>query len=316
MRNIPAALAAHLAGTATTTTRLLKIKTTSSPPVVFGLCMSDQNIAYDDASGDGEVNYVAMDGFDASTFSADTGYAVSNAEGYALISGEVEGVEIEDINAGILDDAEWVCYLVNFNDLTMGHVILDAGDVGEVKTRFGLVWMPELLSYIMRLKQPIGGVWSRTCRAIFGTPSDSQTGCGVDLGPLWRSGTVLSVGTETNRVFSSNIDSPSSPSVPFFPGRVQFLTGDNAGREFATEMIDGEEISLNETTNFPIQVGDTYRIRPDCRKRYLEDCIQTWNNGPNFKGEPYIPVGDAMSGQVPGAQHGSSVPFEGRALSD
>ena len=43
-------------------------------------------------------------------------------------------------------------------------------------------------------------------------------------------------------------------------------------------------------------------VRPDCRKRYTEDCIGIWNNGINFKGEPLIPVGDASAVQTPGAQ--------------
>ncbi len=63
-------------------------------------------------------------------------------------------------------------------------------------------------------------------------------------------------------------------------------------------------MSLNEPTNYPMVAGDTYRIRPDCFKRYAEDCIAKWSNGPNFKGEPLIPVGDAVGLQSPGAQLG------------
>lgn len=303
MRHVPSALQSHLDGNATTTTRILKISLKDGR--VFGLSMLDQDVTYDDGASGGEVVYVASNGFDASTFAADLGYSIANAEGYALISQDVPGIDVEDVDSGALDDAEWVCYLVNFEDLTSGnHMIIDAGDLGTVRSRFGMVWMPEFLSYLMRLKQPIGSVWSRTCRAVFGSPADSQTGCGVDLDPLWVLGEIVTPGSEANRTFTGDVVTAGSPSDVMVPGVVQFLTGDNAGKEFAVEAVDGLTVELLETTPFPMLAGDTYRIRPDCAKRYVEDCVHRWNNGPNFKGEPLIPTGDGTSVLVPGAQLG------------
>jgi uncharacterized phage protein (TIGR02218 family) len=296
-RTIPALLLAHLQLPVTTTTRLLKISLQNG--FSYGLAMLDRNVTYDD--GDGELIYYATNGFDPSAISADIGYTVDNAEGYALISDAVPGVTVEMVEAGDLDDAQWVCYLVNFEDLSMGHAVMDGGDLGDVRTRFGMVWIPELLSYMARLRQPVGSVWSRSCRAIFGTPADSQTGCGVDLAPLWVNGEVTAQGAENVRVFTGDTLVDSSGIIPS-PGRVQFLTGANAGREFSIEEIDGLVVTLAEPASYEIAVGDNYRIRPDCRKRYIEDCIGVWDNGPNFKGEPYIPVGDATQVQVPGAQ--------------
>lgn len=298
-RTIPPALLAHLQQPVTTTTRLLKIQLRNG--FAYGLAMLDADVAYDDGEGTGEITYVATNGFDPSTIAADVGFSVANAEGYALISDAVPGVTVEMVEAGELDDAQWVLYLVNWRDTSMGHVILDAGDVGEVRTKYGMVWIPELLSYGMRLRQPVGSVWSRKCRAIFGSPKNSQTGCGIDVTPLWVAGEVIIVGAETDRVFTGDEVTPSGSLVPQ-PGRLQWLTGNNAGREFTVEEVDGLIVYLQEPTQYPIEVGDTYRIRPDCAKRYLEDCIQKYNNGVNFKGEPLIPVGDASAIQSPGAQ--------------
>lgn len=299
MRAFPSALLAHLQLPTTTTCRLLRIATQDSPPVVFGFTTLDVDVVYDD--GDGEVVYRATNGFDPSAIRSDAGYSIDNAEAYALISEDVEnGFTIEDIAAGALNDALWACYIVNFEDLSMGHGVLDAGDVGTVRTRFGMVWMPELLSYMVRLRQPIGHVDSRTCRSIFGTPADSQTGCGVDTEPLWEYGTVTAVGAESDRVFTGTV-AATSPVNPY-PGRVQFLTGANAAREGWTEEFDAGDVELGEPVPFPIEVGDTYRIRADCGKRYFEDCIGIWENGLNFKGEPLIPVGDGSQIQTPGAQ--------------
>jgi len=298
MRNIPAQLQTHLNLMATTTTRLLKITLTNG--FVYGLAMLDQNVTYDD--GDGPLVYAATNGFDPSMLSADVGFTVDNAEGTALLSeGIVDGVTLEMAVRGDLNDAEWVMYLVNFKDLTVGrHVILDAGDVGEVRVREGVVWMPELLSRTARLKQSIGGVWSRRCRAVFGTPADSQTGCGVDAGALWVDGVVTGVGAEVDRTFTG--DNIGTTIVGGQPARVLWLTGDNAGAEFSTEDVTGHAISLNEPTAYPVVIGDTYSIRPDCGKRYAEDCVAMWDNGVNFKGEPHIPAGDAAAVQTPGTQ--------------
>lgn len=299
-RTIPPALQARLDQNVTTTTRLLKIMLRNG--FTYGLAMLDRDIDYDD--GAGVLTYHALTGFDPSAIASDIGYSVDNAEGASLMTRDlIPGVTLEMVEAGDLDDAAWICYLVDFEHLEDGHILLDAGDLGEVRTRYGAVWIPELLSYMARLRQPIGGVWSRSCRAIFGSPADSQTGCGVDLAPLWVAGEVTAVGAEADRVFTGDaVLGTSSNAVVPFPGRVEWLTGANAGRTFPTEDIDGLVVSLGEPTGYPIEIGDTYRIRPDCRKRYLEDCIETWDNGVNFKGEPLIPVGDSTQVQVPGAE--------------
>src|SRR5690606_17276084 len=135
---------------------------------VYGLCMLDRDLDYDD--GEGVVTYRATTGFDPATPSSDIGYEIDNAAGYALM-GRL-GVTEEMVERGELDDARWIMYLINFEDLTpRSHIVLDAGDVGDVRVRYGMIWIPELLSYSMRLKQTIGSVWSRRCRAVFGSPA-------------------------------------------------------------------------------------------------------------------------------------------------
>lgn len=300
MRTVPAPLQAHLNQASTSTTRLIKITLKNGD--IYGLAMLDRDVVYDD--GDGELVYSATNGFDPSTLSSDIAFAVDNSEAMALLERSSGGITLEMIEAGEVDDAEWICYLVNWQDLSMGHAILDAGDVGPVRDKHSMLWLLELLSYAMRLRQPVGSVDSRTCRAEFGTPADSQTGCGIDLTPLWVYGEVVSVGAETNRVFTGSGVNDSGQDIVPFPGRVQWLTGANAGREFGVEDLDDITVTLGETTGYAIQVGDEYRIRPHCGLRYTEDCIGVWGNGINFKGEPYIPVGDGVAAQTPGAQVG------------
>lgn len=298
MRNIPAQLQTHLDLSATTTTRLLKVILKNG--FVYGLTMLDRDVTYDD--GDEAIVYAATNGFDPTTLSSDVGFTVDNAESLALLSeGVVEGITLEMAERGDLNDAQWIMYLVNFEDLTPGrHVILDSGDVGEVRVVNGVVWMPELLSYATRLKQSIGGVWSRRCRATFGTPNDTPNGCGIDAEGFWVAGEVTVVGAESDRVFTG--DSVGTAVVGGQPARVRWITGDNEGVMLSTEDVSGHVITLGEPTPRPIAVGDQYEIRPDCGKRFLEDCVSMWNNGVNFRGEPHIPVGDAAAVQTPGTQ--------------
>lgn len=303
-RTVPAGLQTHLDGRSTTTCRLLKISGSASfsPMLLFGLCELNEDVEYDDGLGDGLIVYRAANGFNPATMASDLGFSVANSEGYSLMSdGAVDGVTEELINAGALDDATWACYLVNYEDLAAGsHVLLDAGDVGQIRVRHNILWLPELLSYAMRLKQPVGGVWSRQCRAIYGSPATSQTGCGVDLSALWVDGEITAVGAETTRVFTG--DAVATMPTPTYPGRLLFLTGDNAGREYAVEETSGLTVSLYEPAQFALQIGDTYRMRRDCLKRFSEDCVTINSNGVNFKGEPLIPAGDAAQVMSPGSQ--------------
>lgn len=295
-RSASAELQAHLDSGMTTTCRLLKVRSGGDNASVFGLTTLDTDVPYDNGDGDGELVYYASRGFDPTAMRNSVGYGVDNAEAKALLSADVDGVTLEMVDAGLFDNGSWAVYLVNYKDLTMGHMELGSGDLGDIYTRYGMIWIPELLSRMVRLKQPVGSVTSRKCRAIFGNPATQefrQTGCGVDAEALWTAGTVQSVdGAEPNRIFTG--DATASPHS--YPGRVRFTSGDNAGgRKFAVESVDGFIIELIETTPYPILDGDGYEIRPDCGKRYAEDCIGVWNNGPNFKGEPLMPDGSEVA---------------------
>lgn len=300
-RQISVQLRQSLNSAASTLTRLLRFNLIDGTS--YGICMSNRDVTYD--HGDGAFVYVASNGFDPTTFSSDIAYSVDNAQGYALISNDVAGVTESDVKTGRLDGAQWVCYYVDYEKPYLGTAcILDAGDVGAIQVQFGMLWIPELLSYIIRLKQNIGDVYSRTCRAEYGTPAPSQHGCGSTfVNGLWQNFTVEEVGEETDRTFTVS-GLTVDPTRPFYPGRVQWFTGANAGKSISIEdfQVDsaGQTVSLMETLPYAIQAGDTGRIRPDCDKTWARCGVD--ENQINFKGEPLIPVGDTAAIQIPGAQ--------------
>lgn len=301
-RNIPSALLAHLQEPVTTTCRLLRF--TLKDGRVFGMTTLDREIEYED------VVYSAIQGFDPSIIATDAGLSVDNGEAKALLATELPGITYEMVYAGEIDDAQWTMMIVNWRDLSMGHAIIDAGDTGEVTVQDDVIWMPELLSYAMRLRQSIGSVYSRRCRAIFGTPANSHTGCGVDADALWVSGTVTGIGDEPRRVFADAVI--NLPTIPL-PGRLRWLTGRNASsRLYQIEAFSEQSgtIGLLEPTPFDIEAGDEFEIRPDCDKSPAS--CTAYGNWLNYKGENLIPVGDGVESltpqsQVPGGFVGSEV---------
>ena len=293
MRQIPIALQSNLDQPVQFTTRCIRFRLKSGQ--VLGFTMWDRDVTYDHGDGFGPTIYSAGQGIDQSTISADVNYSVANAEGRILTKTTLTGLTIEMVEAGALDDGEWDCFVLDWRTAVAGSaLLLDAGDLGEVRTEGDMVIIPELLSYAMRLRQLIGTVWQRPGRCIFGSPVASQTGCGIDADAMWVPGVVQSVGAETDRAFTGDIPA-------FYPGRLEFLTGSNVGRRYAIEKIDGMAITLAETTPFAIEDGDTYQHRPDCTKLKGGDLgCESYANWPNFKGEWTIPVGDAVAGSVPG----------------
>ena len=295
MRQIPIALQANLDRPVQHVARGLRIELKDG--TVTGCAMWDEDLVYDHGDGYGPVEYSAVTGFDPSDIMSDIGYSVANAEGRILVHTVNPVLTPENVEAGRLDDATWTCFLLNLDTMAPGSAaVLDAGDIGEVKVERGMVIIPELLSFMMRLRQPVGHVFQRPCRAIFGSPANSQTGCGVNAEVLWQSGAVASVGAESDRAFAGEV-------TGYFPGRVEWLTGPNVGKRYAVESVSGNTITLAETTPYAISPGDQYRRRPDCTK--LRDGplgCKSWGNYLNMKSEDNIPVGDGAAGSTPGAQ--------------
>lgn len=270
------------------------------PTGVFGMTTLDRNVDFEG------VTYYAQNGFDPSVISTDTSFGVDNAEGYSLYSVDIPGITTAMAQRGQLDGAEWEMLLVNYKDLSMGALVLDAGDIGEVKTVRDTVFVPELLSYTARLRQSIGHVDSRTCRAVFGRELGTQTGCGVDAEALFQAATVTAVSTDEPKVTFVAADISTVPTAP--PRwRVRWTSGDNvSSRLYQVETLDpmSGQITLTEPVPFVIQPNDEFDIRGDCDKLF-ETCRDIYANDPEFKGENLIPVGqasDTPGAGVPGAR--------------
>lgn len=317
MRTIPIALQAHLDSDATSTCHLLRIAPVRAGYSVVGLTDLDVDVAYND--GDGAVSYLAPVGFTSSALVTTSDFSVDNAETQSLFPEyEVPQVSEADIRAGAYDYAAFKLYLVNHADLTQGHVLLMTGTLGEMKTVDGVAFFGELRSLFQQFRQSIVERDSLTCRATFGSqaadspdaataPKIERFPCGVVVDGLWQEGAVTQLGVEGTRVFRDA--SLISGVNAFAPGIVEWLSGANTGRQQEVEAnTEGGLITLAFPTAFDIAEGDTFRIRPDCTKAWGGDrSCYSYNNRLNFRGEPFIPVGDAGATSIPGAASGSGV---------
>lgn len=317
-RTISAALQEHLDGGMTTLAVLIKVVPQDPKFDAFGITNSNKDVEYND--GEGLLTYSAAVGMVPANLVTLASMEVGNSEFAHLIPEFSIPIDETLIRAGVYDYAEYTIYIVNYEDLSMGHLIPPAGhgQTGRLSIdNRGLSFTMELTDDTKKLKQTIVEKDSITCRAIFGSQPLGTGGgvveqrfpCGKDLTSLWTNGTVTSVGLETNRTFTASaLGLPANTAIP---GMVQWLTGDNANRQFEVESQSGAGVvTLGFETQFPIQTGDTFRIRPDCTK---------WIEGVNgckfhfgepewklhYRGEPLIPISDADAINTPGATVGT-----------
>jgi hypothetical protein len=122
-------------------------------------------------------------------------------------------------------------YLVNYEDATMGHGLLNSGRVGQVTDQDGLLAGIELRALTQVLKQlSVIEQTSITCRAQFGDERCKMTF-------VWRSAIVTAVGAEPDRMFTiAWCDDITDVAI---------LTGDDATTTAALKDADGNDITEN-----------------------------------------------------------------------
>lgn len=228
MKTIPIALQTHKAQFVVTVCELLRIGPFPDGSVI-GLTSLDRDVVYND--GAGELIYRAHSGFSGSSQVSTADLSVDNSEAETLIAEfSIPGVSQEMIDRGILDKAPFICYEVNYENLSDGREILGSGTIGEQKVKVGGLVVLELRSISQQARQSIVELDSLTCRVRqFGSQvGDERFPCGYNITPEWVSGTVSAAGEEPTRQFDSA--ALTSPSTYFAPGVVEMLTGNNAGK--------------------------------------------------------------------------------------
>lgn len=96
---------------------------------MFGLTTLDVDVTFDDGSG--PITYRAKNGYTAFDVDTRSDLSVNNSEASGLLAQyPLDGVTLAGIAAGDYDSASFIQYLVNYEDLTMGYVEINSGQVG------------------------------------------------------------------------------------------------------------------------------------------------------------------------------------------
>lgn len=301
-RTIPALLLANLSEPATTTCRIVKITAVDASPI--GLTSLDRDVIFDD--GTGTLTYKAATGYSPYNIDATSDLSVDNSEWQVLVADYTfDGFMVSQIERGTYDDADFIEYLIDYEDQAAGKMIISSGKVGRIRIEDGLAAFPEARALTQLLKQQSviekGSVGCRVVR--FG---DER--CKYDVESEWDGGQVTAVGAETDRTFTIAGSGVSGTADYYSPGVVEFLSGDNAGRTYEIETFtSGRVVTFAIPTENPIQIGDDLQIRRDCTRQWEgHNSCQTYNNRLNFRGEPWRPVADSGALQIPGASAGGT----------
>jgi uncharacterized phage protein (TIGR02218 family) len=270
MRTIGAALKAHLAQETTTTAVCWKLTRTDS--TVMGFTNHDQTLTI---SG---VNYIPARGMSSTATTSSSNLNVDNYDVTAFLESDV--ITESDLLAGKYDYSTIESFLVNWNDLSMGSMMLAKGRLGEITISNGQ-FSAEVRSLSQQLQQVVGKRYGRSCRADLG---DNE--CGVTLASYTVTGAVTS---ETNRRTFKDTGRTEADGY-FNYGKLTWTSGNNDGlsMEVKTYTAATDEFVLFDSMPYEIEIGDTYSVYAGCDKLHTT-CRDTFNNIVNFRGEPYIP---------------------------
>lgn len=284
MREIPDAMAAHLAGDATTVCHGWRV--TRQDGVVIGFTEHDRDLRF------AGTEFLAASGFRASETEA--------AAGLAADAGEVAGgfssaaISEVDVAAGRYDGARVEQFLVNWQAPDQ-HMLLTVQDIGEV-TRAGGAFRAELRSLTHRLGAVQGRSYGRRCDAAFG-----DTRCGASLVGRTGTGVIMEVAGDVGLLVSGL----SAAAGTYRYGLVRMTSGANAGWSCDVEDHTAESgvstarLVLWLPPPVPLSAGDTFSVTVGCDKSFAT-CRDRFDNALNFRGFPHMPGSDFSYGYADG----------------
>lgn len=284
MRSIPTALQTHIEGDVTKLAVCWRI-TRRDGVLILGT-EHDQDVTI--ATGGSPENsyagtYLARAGITGSNVRSNSDMSVDNMEVEGALDTDLQVVDLSaaDIEAGLLDDAAVVVFLVNWEDPSDGQIVLRSGTLGAISRTSEGRYTAELRGLSQALSRPICRTYGAACDAdLF----DAR--CGLSAAAWGYMATVDSV--ISRREFSVSYGSPSPlTSGLLVGGMATFTSGSN--ENFSMEIREvtpgspGDSILLFQPMPLDIEVGDTVQLTAGCDKR-LETCRDTFSNLVNFRG--------------------------------
>lgn len=235
------------------------------------------------------VTYRPESGLSASALQSATGLSVDNSEAEGVLSDPELGLEIVD--AGLLDGAKVLCFLVNWNDPEERKIIF-RGEIGDLTIK-GNRFTAELRSISERLNVPSGRLYHKECAAVLGDKH-----CKVDARHPDFS-CVTSV-MAANSGGAMSFDGLGGYAAGWFAhGMIEVLEGPRKGARSVIKVDHGAgaERLISPWDDLGLESGDQVRLTAGC-DRMSATCRAKFANFLNFRGFPDIP-GDDWLMQVP-----------------
>jgi len=273
MKNASTQLAAHIASETTTLATCWKV--TRKDGTVFGFTDFDRDLTVDG------VVYEARTGYTRSAIHAISDLSVDNLDIESAL--DSEALAAPDLRAGIWDNAEVLIFLVNWNALSQGKIILKRGTIGQVELK-DAIFKAELRGLTQALSQQIGELYTPDCRADLG---DSR--CKIDLAALTVASTVTSVSSRYGFTDTTRTETDGY----WNKGLLTWTSGANAGRKMEIRTFAAGAFTFFLPMPSEIAVGDGYAVQPGCDKSF-STCCSRYDNALNFRGEPHVPGTDAV----------------------
>lgn len=195
-------------------------------------------------------------------------------------------VTAADLEAGLLDNAEAVTFLVNARNPDVYQRVLRSGWIGNTTRTAEGRFTTELRGLTQALSQGICKTYSIGCQWELG---DAR--CQVDLGPFTFSD-VVDVAI-SRRQFQYGVGSPTAGiPVHLRPGSlITWTSGLNTGFSMQVKTAISLVATLYLPMPYDIDAGDTYTIRQACDKQQTT-CINDYNNILRFGGWGVLVPGD------------------------
>lgn len=283
MRTIPPALAAHLAGQATTVCHAWRV--TRRDGLVLGLTEHDAPLVF------AGTDFEPASGYEASEMEGAVGLAVNTGEVAGAFSSEA--ITAKDLSEGRFDGATVEVFLVNWR-VPEEHVHLATQEIGEARWD-GQAFSAELRSLAGRLDAVRGRIYRSTCDADLG---DGRCRVDLDDPAYWANGAVT-IAADAAGCRASGLAGFAAGWFRF--GLITFTSGANSGLSVEIDehrLKDGEAVLSFwvPLANVPA-AGDGFTIRAGCSKTF-ETCREKFGNHLNFQGFPHMPGADFAYGYV------------------
>ena len=202
----------------------------------------------------------------------------NNSEIVGLVDNN--NIQINDILSGKFDNAKIEIFYIHLDDENLEKIHITTGNIASININDGKVNF--IIDNILNvLDKTIGDIYSPLCRVQF---CDHK--CGLNINNYTFTSKITSVINDTEFLYDISIIGVKDKNY-FKYGIITFTSGKNINQSMEIKQSFDNSIILNTKLNYPIIVGDIFKITVGCDKT-ISNCIHKFNNAINFRGEPHV----------------------------